>query len=313
MLRVGQIRTDLRASYEERAGSTEWQVTIEADDDLDDQALSWMWRQGEGELVREQHKDASGVVTIRSQVLFRSVPPEVDLHDPQGRDMTAARGFACEYVLKSDYEKLHAELVEVQADLELYQGMTAAKTRQVTELQARGTDLVFELRDVDRQRMVREFHAVVVGEQDPDRPTVPPEDMIRRRLRLITEEYLELMEASLPLGAELDSGTPDAVAFARVETLLMRFVNEAPIQVKLAAFADATVDLDYVVEGTRLAFGLDSRGLWRVVHAANMAKAGDPVRADGKRLKPPDWKPPDIEAELERQRVAALGRQAGPR
>lgn len=40
--------------------------------------------------------------------------------------------------------------------------------------------------------------------------------------------------------------------------------------------------------------GLDLRPFFEEVHRTNMAKLGGPRRADGKQLKPADWKPPRI-------------------
>ena len=44
---------------------------------------------------------------------------------------------------------------------------------------------------------------------------------------------------------------------------------------------------------------------YAAVHAANMRKAGAPRRADGKQLRPPDWRPADLMAVVARQRTTA--------
>jgi len=62
----------------------------------------------------------------------------------------------------------------------------------------------------------------------------------------------------------------------------------------LAAVAKELCDVIYVAYGAAVAFGLDLEPFWDEVHRSNMAKVGGPVRADGKRLKPPGWVPPDI-------------------
>ena len=69
----------------------------------------------------------------------------------------------------------------------------------------------------------------------------------------------------------------------------------------IPAFADALADLDYVIEGTRLEFGIDGWPIAQAVHKSNMAKVGSKVREDGKILKGPDWTPPDIAGELRKQ------------
>jgi predicted HAD superfamily Cof-like phosphohydrolase len=53
-------------------------------------------------------------------------------------------------------------------------------------------------------------------------------------------------------------------------------------------------DLLCVVYGTAAEFGIDLAPFWQEVHRTNMAKAGGPIREDGKRLKPSGWRPPDI-------------------
>ena len=71
---------------------------------------------------------------------------------------------------------------------------------------------------------------------------------------------------------------------------------------------DGLCDLLCVVHGAALEFGIDLDPFWSEVHRTNMAKAGGPVREDGKRLKPEGWKPPDLRRvlrELQQDRRAA--------
>jgi predicted HAD superfamily Cof-like phosphohydrolase/DNA-binding transcriptional regulator YiaG len=188
-----------------------------------------------------------------------------------------------------------------------------ADEARVQELLEKNTALVLELRQVDRQRMVREFHTVVVGHTLPERPEIPPDPILRRQMRLITEEYLELMEAAYGPDqlVAFDGRDGDAISLAQE---LRRLVDNAPFDVNFPELLDATVDLDYVVEGMRNWCGINSRAAWALVHAANMAKAGGPRReSDGKMLKPPGWKPPDLAAEIERQKAEAKLRMRGPK
>jgi predicted HAD superfamily Cof-like phosphohydrolase len=122
-------------------------------------------------------------------------------------------------------------------------------------------------------------------------PQVPPDDRVRLRVALITEEFFEVLEAVF--------GNRGELPIAR--SLISNVIEKHLVRVNLAEFADGLADLDYVVEGTRLEFGIDGAPVAALVHAANMAKVGGEVRADGKRLKPPQWTPPDIEGELRRQ------------
>ena len=112
-------------------------------------------------------------------------------------------------------------------------------------------------------------HLVAYEAPVNETPTIPSEPVRKLRRDLITEEFVELM---------------DALYHDNMEGI-----------------ADGAVDLIVVVVGTLLSYGIDFNMIWRAVHTANMAKAGGPVREDGKRLKPPDWKPPDIKTLLENQ------------
>ena len=109
---------------------------------------------------------------------------------------------------------------------------------------------------------VQEFHRVVLGSEDPERPTIPPDKVETLRWHLIDEEVEELAEAM-----------------------------EAH---DLPAIAKEIADVLVVVYGTAAAYGIDIDRVWEVVHASNMAKAGGPRRADGKALKPEGWTPPDV-------------------
>ncbi len=58
---------------------------------------------------------------------------------------------------------------------------------------------------------------------------------------------------------------------------------------------DALCDLLYVTVGAAVEMGIDLAPFFDEVHASNMRKAGGPMRADGKHLKPPGWTPPDLQ------------------
>jgi predicted HAD superfamily Cof-like phosphohydrolase len=62
----------------------------------------------------------------------------------------------------------------------------------------------------------------------------------------------------------------------------------------LVAAIDGLCDLLCVTYGTAVEWGIDLAPFWDEVHRTNMAKQGGPVREDGKQLKPPGWRPPDI-------------------
>ena len=123
--------------------------------------------------------------------------------------------------------------------------------------------------------MVREFHEAF------DHPvrTTPNANVPERvlRMNLIWEEVHELAAA---LGLAYDSIMDDWFDIgASADTVEV---------------ADALADIDYVVQGAALVFGIPQDDTFAEVHRSNMAKVGGPVREDGKKLKPPGWTPPDI-------------------
>lgn len=177
--------------------------------------------------------------------------------------------------------------------------------KHVQLLQQRCNELLAERRGI--RYLVHEFHD---DKGYPVRriPAVPPEDEVRFRLALIAEEFFELIEAVYAPGHEL--------------TLAKRFVHETLYgkqgqsarvpHVDMPAFVDALTDLDYVIEGTRLTFGVDGWPVLLEVHRANMEKKSAELSAADARktsddatvtkaAKPAAWRPPDIEGVLKAQ------------
>ncbi len=172
------------------------------------------------------------------------------------------------------------------------QEITRLKGR-VDELLEHNTALRLELRETDRKRMVREFHAKfdqVIGTE----PRVPDEKLARFRLALIVEEFVELLDASL------DSPREEPWTKRHALEALFHLVDKGVVKVDLPAFADAIVDLGYVLEGTCVSLGIDSTPLWREVQRANLAKEGREC-GHSKPTKPAGWVAPDILGELRRQ------------
>jgi predicted HAD superfamily Cof-like phosphohydrolase len=126
-------------------------------------------------------------------------------------------------------------------------------------------------------------------------PKIIADDRVRLRASLIAEEFLETMASMF------EANTLHFVAVRKVGEALMNIIKQAPVRIDMVALADGMADLDYVVEGTRLEFGIDGAPIAAEVHRANMAKVGGPIREDGKRLKPAGWTPPDIDGELRKQ------------
>ena len=118
------------------------------------------------------------------------------------------------------------------------------------------------------QDLVREFHEKF-GVEVADRPGVPSDGVRDLRLDLIQEEYLELCRAAY--------------------------------KSDLVGIADALGDLLYVTYGMALAYGIDMEPVVAEIHRSNMTKDGGGTRADGKILKGPDFKLPDLVTVLRTQ------------
>lgn len=141
---------------------------------------------------------------------------------------------------------------------------------------------------------VRAFHEAF-GVPVLTRPQVPSDDRVRLRLRLVAEEFCELLDACLDC-----TGGTHAARNNLIRESLQRLIAKAPVDVMLEEAADALGDLDYVVEGTRAEFGIDGGPIADEIQRSNMAKVGGPV-VNGKITKPQGWTPPDIAGELKKQ------------
>jgi predicted HAD superfamily Cof-like phosphohydrolase len=140
---------------------------------------------------------------------------------------------------------------------------------------------------------VVEFHAAM-GQPIRPAPGMIPEERVRLRAALIAEEFFETMEALFATGS-------GGVEMTGCRFATMRAIQVAAIDVNMIDLADGLADLDYVVEGTRLEFGINGDPIAAEVHRANMTKVGGPIAPNGKCMKPEGWTPPDIEGELRKQ------------
>lgn len=148
------------------------------------------------------------------------------------------------------------------------------------------------------QDQVREFHDASNIVPDPTEPTLPTLPVLQLRLRLIGEEFCELLEAC---------GVSN-IAVAGLQDQLELYIRglKGTDEVDLVECADALGDLDYVVEGTRQAFGIDGVPIAEEIHRSNMAKVNPQTgrmerNAIGKVVKPASWTPPDIAGVMGRQ------------
>lgn len=113
------------------------------------------------------------------------------------------------------------------------------------------------------------------------------------RVRLIAEELGEFARAcGVSLLLSVDAAKVEETDYLEV---LDRSDTVAPDIVEMA---DALGDLDYVVQGANLVFGIPAEAVLDEIQRSNMSKAGPdgkPIkREDGKILKGPDYFRPDI-------------------
>ena len=150
-----------------------------------------------------------------------------------------------------------------------------------------------------RQEMLIEFHKAI-GQPIEGRPTVPADARVRLRAKLIAEEFFETMFALFGVNG---NAAPMAIPWlSEAHLKVMQVIDECRPGVDLVELADGLADLDYVVEGTRLEFGIDGESIAEEVHRTNLLKVGGTISPEGKRLKPPGWEPPRIEMILEVQK-----------
>lgn len=170
-----------------------------------------------------------------------------------------------------------------------------------TEVQARCTELLEEKRRAHVDYAVREFH-LKFGHAAPGHLTIPPDGTVRFRLRLIAEEFFELLEASTKAYSARPWSLKDArdrMSLNDARDRMQYHLAHADIHLNLPEFMDATHDLDYVIAGTRVTFGYNGLPGAAEVHRANMDK--EPAGALGKPTKPSTWRGPDIEGVLRAQ------------
>lgn len=125
---------------------------------------------------------------------------------------------------------------------------------------------------------IREFHQAI-GTL-PSAPVIPDLQTLLLRRKLIEEEYHEV-----------------TAVFDHLIT-----TQPAPETAELVPLVHELADLLYVTYGAMVACGVDPDAVFAELHRANMQRVNAPRRADGKILKPADWKPANITAVLDKQK-----------
>lgn len=118
-------------------------------------------------------------------------------------------------------------------------------------------------------QMVRDFH--IKYKQPLDRPL--DNDSIRLRTTLVREEASEFEEELMNLATN--------------QPIKLEQIDKANLTKELA-------DILYVTIGTAATWGLPLEEVFRRVHESNMSKDGG-FRSDGKILKGPSYKAPELE------------------
>lgn len=153
---------------------------------------------------------------------------------------------------------------------------------------------IMRLRSATIRAQVSKFHEVY-DQPVGDKPKIPDDKTIEFRISLIGEEFCEM----------LDAVYPDDDCVSDIRTTLEGLLDHGEVRVDLPELVDAWGDLDYVVEGSRLAFGVNGEPIAAEIQRSNLSKLGadgKPVRReDGKILKGPNFTPPDIAGKLREQ------------
>lgn len=147
------------------------------------------------------------------------------------------------------------------------------------------------------QDQVRELHREVMNA-----PTSPAEPKLRNpqlRASLILEEAIETVVALV--------GSHKALNMLQhaSDRLDEKEFEKGSTEPDLIEAIDGCIDLLVVTYGTCEDIGIDAEPFFDEVQRSNMAKKDGPMRADGKRLKPPGWTPPDIAGVLAKLNEAA--------
>jgi len=148
----------------------------------------------------------------------------------------------------------------------------------------------------EHQLRVEEFMRLA-GQQVPTRPLLASPEVRRLRAGLILEEALETIEAlgfevlMKPTDGEADSG-PDALNHGEL------VVSEKQVrEPDLVEIVDGCADISVVTTGTLCALGVSDKMILAEVDANNLQKFGPGSyrrESDGKWIKPPGHKAPDI-------------------
>ena len=123
----------------------------------------------------------------------------------------------------------------------------------------------------------------------------PNTDDVKLRLELILEEFIELYVATVKVQSPT---SVMATTFLQGASRAISELTDEDIELDHMEIADALTDIEYVTLGAGHTFGVNLDKTFDEVQSSNMSKLGSdgkPIfREDGKVLKGPDYKKPDI-------------------
>jgi predicted HAD superfamily Cof-like phosphohydrolase len=156
--------------------------------------------------------------------------------------------------------------------------------------------------DIENYRSVTDARNSPVSE----RPDLSQRGHVQLRLVVGPQDLVEEFHLAfgLPVGSKPSAEVPESLAELR-KLLLDEEVGELAYAIDegdLAAIARELADVIYVAYGTAVTYGIDLDAVVVEIHRSNMSKLddnGNPiVREDGKVLKGPNYKSPNIAAAL---------------
>lgn len=152
-------------------------------------------------------------------------------------------------------------------------------------------------------RRVREFMQRA-GQETPGQVTEPSAETQELRARLLWEEFCELLWDGLGVSVTFEpySETQPGVGLDQCDAEFHVSRRYSPVDT-----LDGVCDLNMIATGTLVAAGIADAEPQRLVDQNNIDKFGPGswTREDGKVMKPEGHQPPDLSAELERQRNGA--------
>lgn len=135
-------------------------------------------------------------------------------------------------------------------------------------------------------------------------PRCPSYDQIRTCIKLIDEEWLELLEAMWKLDPSHQTFLDQVTT---IDDVTKRYQLDTPesayntIVSKMAQVADGLADLIYVILYTANIYGIDLEPVWEEVQRSNMTKKGGTKNQYGKLIKPDTYSPADIHPIIKEQ------------